>query len=387
MMKTRIIASTKLGYVTPTDEALLLSGYVAGICYMRDDFDALLAQPTSVTTKRALGTIKSGHHSTEGHVWYTIVLEQIPKIIAMLLNNEHEYCTGEKSGRWTEMEACSGKEKAIYDKWLDILHNLIMRKYPKLDSKTVKKLAQENARYFISVFTPATTMAYTVSLRQANYLIGFCEELYTRPTRDPFLLSLRPFLIELADNLRDLFNIEGLRDNKGRTFSLFSNRMRREEIGENYSLNYLGSFTQLAQAHRHRTLFYEMQIPHLNGCRFYVPPIVAENPDLEREWLSDMESLKEGFPQGVLLDINERGTIEMFCLKCHERMCGAAQLEICLQTKASLDKMIKLINPNRYPDIRDMLMCYRDKTKCQLGYYVCDRPCPLGPKNAFTRLI
>ena len=35
----------------------------------------------------------------------------------------------------------------------------------------------------------------------------------------------------------------------------------------------------------------------------------------------------------MLVQVNERGTIENFVLKCTERLCGAAQLEIMEQTQ------------------------------------------------------
>ena len=89
----------------------------------------------------------------------------------------------------------------------------------------------------------------------------------------------------------------------------------------------------------------------------------------------------------MLVHINERGTIENFCLKCHERLCGAAQREICVQTEETLQKLMSGAIANDYPEVFAELMVFDGKSKCQLGYYHCDRPCPLGPKNAFTRLV
>lgn len=384
-MKMRILASSKLGYTLPTESALVMAGQEAGICYMKDDFDALLAEPRAKTLKRALGTVSSGHHSVAGHPVYNLVFEGLPKIVAMLLNNEPPYNTSEKSARYTHMET-TAVEQAIYNKWIGKFRDLIAAKYPQIEPKTVEKLAMENARYFISVFTPATMIGYTADLRQINYLIGWCEELYTRPTEDLFLLKLRPWLVELADMLRDAFNVDGLRDNKGRKFSLFAQRGRRESVDENYSVNYLGTFAQLAQAQRHRTLSYEMQIPNPEACEFYVPPIINDE-SLRLEYLLDMRILAQNYPQGMLVLINERGTIEDFCLKCHERLCGAAQLEICTQTEATLQKLLRMAMDADYPEIFDELSVFDGKSKCQLGYYRCDRPCPLGPQHAFDRLI
>ena len=70
-----------------------------------------------------------------------------------------------------------GDEKRLYNKWFAIFCEAIRGIYPSIDDKVVAKLAQENARYFISVFTPATTMEYTVDFRQGNYLIQFMVRL------------------------------------------------------------------------------------------------------------------------------------------------------------------------------------------------------------------
>ena len=392
-MKLRVYASTKPGYTLPTDEALKMAGIEAGICYMPDDFDALLAEPEARTMRRVRGTIGSGHHSVAGHPSYCLILEGLPKIIAMLLNNEQDYNTSEKSARYTIMNALyseqptpDGDEKTIYEKWTVIFDNLIAKKYPEIPAKTRKKLALENARYFISVFTPATTMGYTADLRQINYLIGFAEQLYQMPTVDPFLLKLRPWVLELAKLLRSVCNVDGLRDNKGRRFSLFGTRVRRELFDESYSMNYVGTFSQLAQAHRHRSIYYEMLIPQLDSCEFYVPPII-EDEALREEYLKDMESLKDNYPQGMLIHINERSIVEKFIGKCQERLCGAAQREICMQTENNLERYITGTILSGNVDVYMQLVELRGKTKCQLGYYVCDRPCPLGPAHAFDRLI
>lgn len=384
-MNMRIIASTKPGYMLSLDDALLLAGHEAGICYMREDFDTILHEPRTRTMGRVRGTVGSGHHSVSGHPSYNLVLEGLPKIIAMLLNNENDYNTSEKSARYTKM-LTSPEEQVIYEKWIEIFKKLISEKYAQIEEKTVEKLAMENARYFISVFTPATTMGYTVDLRQINYLIGFCDKMYEKPSDDPFMELLKPWLKELADMFRGAFNVDGLRDNKGREFSLFARRFRKETVDENYCVNYYGTFSQLAQAQRHRSLYYEMMIPQLDKVEFYVPPII-EDEGLRAEYLADMESLKHRYPQGMLIHINERGTIEKFCAKCCERLCGAAQREICIQTEKTLQRLMAGAIEGDYPEVFAELMHYDGETKCQFGYYVCDRPCPLGPKQAFTRLI
>lgn len=396
-MKLSILASTKPGYELKKEEALLLSGHEAGICYMRDDIEALIGEPEELTLKRVNGTIKSGHHSVLGHPYYSFVIEGAPKIIAMLLNNEHEYCTSEKSARYTTMQT-TALEQQIYEKWISKFEVLIEKQYPRLAKTVIHKLALENARYFISVFTPATTMGYTVNLRQANYIINWCNELASRSNESPFFAQLAPYAMELATLLSDLVGVEGLSDGKGRSFSLFANRHRKQEFGETYSVNYKGTFAQLAQAQRHRSLAYEMIPPTLGDIQFYVPPIIHDL-NTHSEYLDDMQKLADRFPQGIIVDINERGTAEAFALKCHERLCGAAQREICLRTKYTLDRYLEAVCPETKhansprilaapnEEVYEMLKEYENKTKCQFGYYKCDRPCPLGPSMAYERLI
>ena len=387
-MKVRVNASTKPGFQLSVEDAMLMSGHAAGICYMRDDYDSIANEPVERTMKRANGTIKSKHHSTSGHANYTLLFERMPKIMAMLLNNEKDYNTSEKSARYTVMET-SGEEKRIYEKWTAKFEELIAQKYPQIKEATRKKLALENARYFISVFTPATDMEYTADFRQINYMIGFCEKMLLEADRkNPFMQKMLPYVAELEQLLRSVCNVEGLRDAKGRRFSLFTEDTRTEYFGDVYSVNYLASFAQLAQAQRHRTLWYEMQIPDLDDCAFFVPPIIGDDDiELRAEYLHDMAALKENFPQGMLVHVNERGPLEAFTLKCHERLCGAAQLEICLRTQETLDRYISNAVSNGYPDVYKKLEPFANKTKCQFGHYQCDRPCPLGPQHAFDRLI
>ena len=173
-MQIRVLASTKVGYKMPREEAINFSGKSAGICYMPDSLDTLFSEDVAKTERRAKGTLASGHHSVFGHVTYNLALEGIPKILAMILNNEKIYNTSEKSARYTKMEP-SEKEQKLYEKWIEIYQKVIKEKFPEIDDKKVKKLAMENARYLISVFTPATIMEYTVNFGQLNYIAHWFE--------------------------------------------------------------------------------------------------------------------------------------------------------------------------------------------------------------------
>ena len=381
-MEIKVIASTKVGYVLPKEDAVDFSGKSAGICYLPDTVETLFAEASEKTQKRANGNIKSGHHSVFGHPTYNLCFEGIPKILAMILNNEKAYNTSEKSARYTHMEP-SPEEKELYEKWIKIFKEQILLKYPNFDDKRALKLAQENARYLISVFTPATVMEYTVNFGQLNYIINWAKDYIEKGGNDDFSIKLKEILTDFLKAMPDL-EVEGLNSRiKNRSFSLFAQRKsRNEEFGENYSTTYLASFAQLAQAQRHRTLAYEMTL--LDEAQYYVPPII-KNTELEQEWLKDISSLEKFFPQGMLVQVNERGTIENFVLKCMERLCGAAQLEIMEQTKVTMEKYLEATKNN--PDLYNYLLPYSKGARCTFPNWKCNSPCIFGGKDAMNRVI
>ena len=381
-MEIKVIASTKVGYVMPKDEAVDFSGKSAGICYLPDTLETLFAEAPEKTQRRADGNIKSGHHSVFGHPTYNLSLEGIPKILAMILNNEKIYNTSEKSARYTHMEP-SPQEKELYEKWIEIFKEQILTQYPKFEDKRALKLAQENARYLISVFTPATVMEYTVNFGQLNYIINWAKDYIKNAEENAFSIKLKETFKEFLTAMPDL-EIEGLDSrNKNRNFSLFAKRKNRnEEFGENYSVTYLASFAQLAQAQRHRTLSYEITL--LDEPKYYVPPIIA-GTNLEKEWIQDISSLKEFFPQGMLVQVNERGTIENFVLKCMERLCGFSQLEIMQETKNIMNKYLEATKDK--PELYQYLLPYSRGARCTFSGWKCDSPCVFGGYGAMIRNI
>ena len=390
-MKVSILGSTHPGYTIPKEDALLFSGHSAGICYLPDTVETLFSEDPEKTMKRVDGNLKSGHHSVFGHVYYNLLIEDCPKILAMILNNEKIYNTSEKSARYTKMRM-SEKEQVLYDKWLKIYQQRIKEEYPDFPEKKVEKLAQENARYLISVFTPATTMEYTVSLQQLNYLIHWCG-LYTTEfvtsgrKHNNFEVGVCEVLNDFLKSLPlpDVFVTScNLKDYKGRGLSLFATRSRTEEFGENYSVNYAGTFAQLAQAQRHRTLSYEMSLP--SKPWFYTPPIIRDT-EFEKEWQKDISSLADSFPQGMLVYINERGTLENFVLKCGERLCGAAQLEIARQTEHTLYRYYDEVD-NLNIKLNPLRKLIDGCTRCKfLLNFHCTSPCPFSGEKFESRKI
>ena len=380
-MKINIIASTKVGYELPKEEAVNFSGKSAGICYLPDTLDVLFNEPIEKTEKRAQMNIQSGHHSVFGHATYNLSLEGIPKILAMILNNEKVYNTSEKSARYTVMQT-SDEEQVLYDKWIEIYKQRITEEYPNFDEKRVKKLAQENARYLISVFTPATVMEYSTNFCQLNYIINFAKDYIDNEPDTKFSVKLKEVFKEFIAALPDL-EVEGLNARfKNRKFSFFATRERKEEFGENYCTNYKATFAELAQAQRHRTLAYEMSFSDVN--EFFVPDII-KGTEYEEEWLKDIKSLEDNFPQGLLININERGTIENFVLKCQERLCGAAQLEIAKQTKETMNRYLDAVKDEEV--LYNYLLPYSKGARCTFPGFKCTAPCIFGPKLAMDRKI
>lgn len=365
------------------DSALLFAGKMAGVCYMKDSMESFLQEPPARTMSRVKTLLDRKHHSPFEHVEYTFALNGIPKILAMILNNEKVYSTSEKSARFTQMKVY-GLQADFYNKWREILQKQISHQYPDFPDAKVSSLAQENARYGISVFSPSTEMVYTTNLRQLNYVLSYIEEYSNCCKENLFNHMLLPFLDEFCEKMKP-WRLSELTEQKNYSLSLFAQRRRGSEYGEVYSTSYTGSFAQFAQAQRHRTISYELMVPEENEWRFYVPAIIKSNLDLKREWISDMLSISRLYPQGLLVQINERGTLENFLRKCHERLCGTAQLEIMEQTRQTLHRYYSSTKATM-PFIANQLAPYLDRPRCKFGYK-CSSPCCWGPENAFSRQV
>lgn len=379
-MKISIIATPSTTDIGDKERFNEMSGTFAGICYMPSDYDTLANEPRDKTLKRANSTKSNRHHSVFEHEYITLCLENIPKIFAMILNNEKIYTTSEKSARYTKMQP-TPLEKELYFKWLNTFKLLIQERYPNekfIDNRRAEKLAMENARYLLSIYTP-TTMAYTTSYRQLNYLYNWLKT----DESNPILRDLKPYTEEFCNNLEELNLIDDelQKGGNGRRLSLFGTRDRQEYFGEVYSTNYEGSYAQLAQAQRHRTLSYEMQ--SIPTDKFYVPKILNKTPELIQEWLTDMQKVKNLIPQGQLIKINERGTVENFILKMKERLCSCAQLEINDQTRLTLNKYI-FQTPDE--EIKNMLQPYTKGARCLADYH-CTQPCGFKDGIEMTRDI
>jgi len=359
------------------------AGAEAGICYMsKPYFDSYVSDELKALN-RFTTVASTGHHSVAGHSQVAVLFEGIPKIIAMYLNNLGCYETSEKSGRYTVMTGNSDLEMEIYHKWCRKLNDKISEYYGTfVDERTRDKLAKENARYHLSIFTP-TTMGYTTSIRQWNYIIDWCEKfIETETPYNYFFTELKKYIMELGKCIKDVLYVEELRDIKGRfgldmiEFDKLSLNEKKENFvkGKLYTYHYKGTFAQYAQAHRHRSLFYKI-IFDGKAKQFYVPPIIR-GTELENEWLEDMESLSDIIPTGTLVDIEELGEVKKFFLKSMERNCGRAQLEIMLQNLETADFIYR--NKDKLSNsVREDIEKYYIKGKVKMKGQMlrCKEPC------------
>ena len=364
------------------NKAIELSGKIAGVCYDKEGFSHLENEPVEKTMRRVDMTLNNGHHSVYDHILISFNLQNIPKILAMVLNNEHQYTTSEKSARYTPVVRQEGSiitldEEKLYNKWIDIFKIKIKSQYGNIynDSK-VQKLAQENARYLVTVFMP-TQMIYSTSLRQINYIASWMQDyIKEADMSNSFERKLSASMQELLDQLAEVNVLEDglMKNEKYRSLSLFGKNLdnKEEHFGDVYSCVYKGSFAQLAQAQRHRTLDYQMEM--LDEKEYFVPPIIEDDPMLVDEWLGDMRIVRDVNPQGELVRISEVGKYEDFILKCKERLCSAAQLEIMQQTRETLLKYKKALEESNSPLAKDIEK-YSHGARCTFPDFNCSSDC------------
>lgn len=355
-----------------------LARNAARVCYSEKDVEDISQEEFNSNLTDFL--IERGHHSPFEHAHLTFYFKGIPKILAMVLNNERQYVSSEKSGRYTEMKGVNTEQNFLYEKWGEKLIPLIDKEYPQKGEQREKKLtnlARENARYMLSVFTP-TRMLHTINLRQLNFLIYEFEDYIKRnsESQNPFERKLSQSMRDFLEKIKD-FKVDGLRNMTDRHLSLFNFQNEEDIFRDVYSVRYFLSFAGLAQAQRHRTISYNILTPEQGApFGFFVPPIVRKY-GLEDEWLNDLERVaREDFPQAQLVYVRERGNIEDFRSKCILRLCGHAQYEIMENTKQIAEKYTE-----HRKEVREWI-----KPKCLQGFY-CKEPCAFGGKRALERIV
>ena len=379
-----VVASTKPQYEVTKEDALILSGKCAGICYLDSDKDIFNEQEDK-TLKRVELTLTNGHHSVFEHSSVTLHIKNLPKILSIFLVSEKQYSASIKSGRYTKMDGVSEKERTLYKKWLKKFEERIGEVYPKTPERLRNKLAMENSRYLLSVFTE-TQGIYTFNIRQLNYIIGwFRTYIEENKAADNYFKKNLSNAMEQFIDATSQYHIDGMISGKNRGLSLFKKDYISydEYFGDTYSVNYKTSFVQLEQILRHRTINYTiLDDISKETNEFFIPPIFDKGSNLEKEWLKDLKSIKDIYPNAILFKINERGIVENFIMKCYERLCGAAQLETMLQTKDTLERYIE----NTDGKLKEELEKYL-KSSCLFPDKECKSPCIWGSKRGIERRI
>ncbi|MDD4706072.1 MAG: FAD-dependent thymidylate synthase [Bacilli bacterium] len=371
--------------------AIKYSAKLAGECYEPEGWSKLKQEDDKKTENRTNLTLGLEHATPYEHINIGFEIVNLPKILAMILNNERQCSTSEKSARYTPIDAnidsnISTKEGKLYNKWMNIFRTIIKDKYGYVhnDSK-IEKLAQENARYLVTVFA-STKMIHTVPWIQLNRIVSYMIKYMEKENKNDFderlIESFNQFIncfLEL-----DVLDERAMSNRKERGLSLFAERKVEEHFGSSYSTNYKGSFAQLAQAHRHRTLEYNMEL--LDEKEYFIPPILLDNSSLVDEWLNDISSVAYANPQGEMISINECGTYDKFILKTKERLCSAAQQEIMKQTRSTLLKYKKALEESNHSLARNIAL-YAKGARCTFPDYSCANNCKFKEGKTLVRKI
>lgn len=416
-------------------EALKDVGVRAALCF-KETVNNVAISPTDIRNSendailinRGLSTIYSDHTTPSEHQNVTLELTGIPKILCMILNNEKQYSADERSLRYTEVEIneyITDKEKNLYDKWLSKFEELIWNEYGSFymrDSKdneirarkAIHKIAQENARYMISVFMP-TSISYTVPWIQINKIMVYMNRIIDNPMNE-LENMLVPYLKEFINLCNEknvtitknsIYEVANMNDevkeklykthpeikeyygsnefiyknNKNIDLSLFAYRNKfsginsNNEYGYTISYNNFESWACLAQEHRHRTIDCEMLIP--DTFTSYIPQIIKSSDCLVNEWINDINSVKNVYPQGQMIKVNRIGSLKnIIKFVSQERACSRAQLEIERSyTFHIIPTIYEELEKKGDKEIVKTLKPYVKRLRCQYPDYHCPSPC------------
>lgn len=388
------------------DSILNSAGQFGRVCYLPGTEFSFNKELNEKDINRGKMIIESGHHSITEHIWVTLQLEDCPKIITTYLYAMGFYAASEKSARYTHMSMDNICIQEKFDKWEAKFMTLIEKEYPDMDKKMMKKLAIENAAYFISVFNP-TTAIISMPINMLNYVYEWSEDyvvqiISNEDTRhDGFFSRLSDALCKFSAEFKKVVPmVDGLFDKRSRDMR-YIKKMSNEKFddkytgkcqyGTSYTSIYSMSFRVVAQAIRHRLLRYELFIDTENPV-YYIPTMIKFNSELVDEWLTDMSEVEEFVPQGTLFNVLETGNIDGFITKCKERLCGRVQLEMAEHTATALmvyDMELSGINDfeDERAELNKFIMDMKVVPRCMHPEFKCLEPCYFGPKMGLERLI
>lgn len=374
-------------------EAMDFSGKIGGICYNEEGLWASFREDEEKTEKRINNSTSGEHQSVFEHVNIGMYLKDSSKMLDMVLNNEGQYSTSERSLRYTTVKEgecnLTKREIFLYEKWYKIFFDLITQEYGDvLKPFKIKTLAKENARYMTSTFIN-TEMVHTIPLAQLNRVVAYMKKYMNKDNKNDFEKRVSQDF-EMFINECERLNLldERLQSNrKERSLRIFGENLNEipEEFDVTYSTTYTGSFAEYAQKERHRMETSKLERDPMNG--FFVPPILKEvYPELISIWLDDIKSVQDEVPQGELVTIHEEGTFDSFISKLKERDCSAAQLEIFRQSEATKKKYYEALKEKDHPYAKK-LEPYMNRRRCGYPDYTCNKPCGFREGiNGFRRI-
>ena len=392
-------------------KAMIYQGQLGGICYSEEGLLASFDESEEKTERRVNMMTSGEHQSVFEHINIGLYLQNSPKFLNMILNNEHQYSTSERSLRYTTIKEGELPKEMIelYNKWNNIFAIKIKKEYGNCKNDTaIRKLAQENSRYLMPV-TMSTEMVHTIPLAQLNRVVNYMMDYVDNGLNgqmDDLHEQMRKPINHFIGILYDLGVIDDrlISNRKHRSLSIFGKDIRNgyHEFGESYTTTYKGSFAQYAQSQRHRTGYYDMA--RMLHKEYFMPPILEDNYLLMAEWQNDMETVANmGYiPQGEMIMIREKGTFENFILKMKERMCSAAQLEVANQTEKTRNKYRNslyndimeynedTISPALYwkkKDMLDILDNHSKGARCTFPDYDCPKDCKFAEGKTLKRKI
>ncbi len=414
-------------------QAFIYTGIKAAWCYKKGDTTPETIRETSESTLLRMGieTYLNDHGTPDEHYQISVEITGIPKLLCMILNDEHQYSTCERSLRYTkviENEYISKEEVEKYNKWLKICSQILEEKYMDFFLKTtpnekeahraLKKIAQENARQQISVMTP-TSISYSTPRYQWQKIASCLLDMCANPN-NPWKKMAAPYALDLVNQLVDLnvvvtteevlklldsLNVVApseevlklynklqeelkndrkylYKNNKQTKLSLFaednpfSGINKPNDFGASINYNTHLSISAFAQEERHRTVYNEILLPE---TFMYSTPDIIKGTAFEEEWAKDMKSGALTYPQGQMIKVNMITSIQKIIqFMGKERACDRAQQEIenwyvnvfLPEVIAGLKKREEYQEEAKYLEEN-----YLNRCRCAYPDYACPNPC------------
>ncbi len=419
-------------------EALKTAGLKAAVCFKPGaitPWDIRVNESDEMLIKRGISTITSDHVTPSQQVPVSLEIYDIPKIVCMYLNNLGMQAADERSLRYTEVKEnayLTEREIELYNKWMVIIQDILWKDYNAFFMKSnnndekkakiaIKKLAQENARSFITVFMP-TTLTITSNFSEFNKLaLQIVRTINSKnntelenlaiPYLNDFLIQLKKLGVvitntdiygidyalktNIAKDLNIPNNFDPLyKDTKNIELNLFANKNKFSgikmpaEYGVSFHTTRTISFAGFAQLQRHRTLRTEIEVPTFNDI--FVPKFLDDKPELKKEWVEDFRTIElSRYPQGRKILASVEGTLkDLISYVGSERACNRAQYEIAEFYQKLLEHyyealvykgQTELVNASG--QYAELLKPYVGVYRCRTKDYKCPTPCPGGPRE------